>query len=226
MTVSPLWPARLAIALITPVGPLAAAVLRTVLPYDTTDSSDAIAAGVAGHEVAESAVLWLALVAMLTVVPGAISLGVAAAGRRPLLGTAALVLSVAGFSALPVIPDAVALSGVQAGLPLSGVARLIDESQGQPAVLVGGVVFVLGHVLGVVLLGIALWRAGIVPGWAGAVLSVSQPLHFVFAVVAPNHLLDGCAWGLTAVGFAVAARSVLRLSTVDFGAVSGATVRT
>ncbi len=71
-------------------------------------------------------------------------------------------------------------------------------------------IFVIGHIVGVVLLGIALWRGGILPGWARFILAISQPLHLVFAVIAPNQLLDGCAWLLTAIGFALAAVSVPR----------------
>ncbi|MGH3983449.1 MAG: hypothetical protein ACRDST_12380 [Pseudonocardiaceae bacterium] len=63
--------------------------------------------------------------------------------------------------------------------------------------------FVLGHIVRTVLLGIALWR--MVPRWATLALIVSQPLHLVFAVVVPNGLLDAAAWSLTAVGFAATA---------------------
>jgi uncharacterized membrane protein YdfJ with MMPL/SSD domain len=64
-------------------------------------------------------------------------------------------------------------------------------------------VWVIGHILGTVLLGVALWRT--IPVWAALALIVSQPLHLVAAVIVPNHLLDGLAWLLTAVGFAVTA---------------------
>lgn len=57
------------------------------------------------------------------------------------------------------------------------------------------------------LLGVVLWRSGLIPAWAGLLLAISQPLHAIFAVAVPNHVLDGCAWGLTALGFAVAAIS-------------------
>jgi hypothetical protein len=77
-----------------------------------------------------------------------------------------------------------------------------------PAVAVATVVFVAGHIMGTVLLGAALWR--VVPRWAAVALAVSQPLHLVFAVIVPNHLLDAAAWTLTAVGFGVAAITLCR----------------
>jgi hypothetical protein len=56
-----------------------------------------------------------------------------------------------------------------------------------------------------VLLGIALWRGRAVPAWAALMIAVSQILHFIFVVIVPIQALDGLAWGLTALGFAVAA---------------------
>jgi hypothetical protein len=51
----------------------------------------------------------------------------------------------------------------------------------------------------------------VVPRWAATSLIVSQPLHFVVAVVVPNLLLDALAWVLTAIGFAAAAATGLRV---------------
>jgi hypothetical protein len=72
--------------------------------------------------------------------------------------------------------------------------------------------FVVGHIVGLALLGIALWRGRIVPAWAALMIAISQPLHFVFAVIAPVHALDGLAWALTAIGFAAAAVVLMRKS--------------
>jgi hypothetical protein len=201
-------PLRVALALLIPIGPLAVAILRASLPYYTTDSATAVATKIAAHPGAEGAVLWLSLVAMWTLVPGTIAIGIAAARRSPRLGIPALILAVAGFASVPAISvaDHIAVAGTNVDV----TARLLDAVQQQPTITIAGIVFVVGHILGVVLLGIALWRAGILPGWAGALLSVSQPLHLVFAVIAPNHLLDGCAWGLTALGFAIAALNTLQ----------------
>jgi hypothetical protein len=189
---------------------LAVALLRTVLPYSTTDDSADVFAKVAAHLGAESAVLWLGLAAILTAVPGVIAVGLLAVRTSPKLGTTALVLSVAGLTSLyaPLSTDLAADSAARSGLDPADAARLLSEVH--PSTSAAGVVFVLGHVVGLLLLGIALWRGGAVPAWAGAVIAVSQPLHVVFAVVVPNAALDGAAWGLTAIGFAAAARVWLR----------------
>jgi hypothetical protein len=76
--------------------------------------------------------------------------------------------------------------------------------------------FVSAHVIGFLVLGLALWRSRAVPAWAGIAVMVSQPLHVFFALVVPDHLLDGCSWGLAAVGFGVAAAAVLRTSDDDW----------
>jgi hypothetical protein len=88
-------------------------------------------------------------------------------------------------------------------LPPSATGAMIGAIAVLPMVSFASTVFVVGHILGTVLLGVALWRA--IPRWAAAALAVSQPLHLLFAVVVPNHLLDAVAWGLTAVGFTAAA---------------------
>lgn len=213
---------RVALALLIPIGPLAVAILRGILPYSTTDDSAEMAGKVATHQGAQGAVVWLTLVALLTLVPGTIAIGLPAARRAPLLGTLGMVLAVVGFSSLYSvgIGDPLALSAARIGLDPGDTARLLDDVQGLPAISLASVFFVLGHILGVVLLGIALWRVKLIPAWAGLALVVSQPMHAVFAVGVPNAALDALAWGLTAVGFAAAALTITR--SEDAASTSGA----
>lgn len=203
---------RAALALLIPIGPLAVAIVSAILPYFDTDNPATVIAKVAAHQGAEGAGLWLSLLAMATLVPGTIAIGLPAARRCPGLGTTALVVSLVGFAGLPAVAatDQLAMSAARAGTDPTVAAHLLDVLTQQPTISIGTLLFVAGHVIGLLLLGIALWRAGIVPGWAGLLLAVSQPLHVVFAVVMPNRLLDGCVWGLAAIGYAVAARGVLR----------------
>ncbi len=207
---------RRALAVLLPVGPLAVAILRGILPYYTTDSNTVLAARVAAHQGAEQIVLWLTVIAILTLIPAVITAGLMARRGAPRLGTAGLVLSFAGlmFLGSPSIagPDTVALGAARIGMAPGTVGRLLSSIGALGPVSLGSAVFVAGHVIGLILLGIALWRGGVVPAWAGLAIAVSQIGHFVFAALVPNHLLDGCSWGLTAIGFGAVAVALLRQS--------------
>jgi hypothetical protein len=205
---------RLVLAVLLPAGPLAVAILRGLLPYYTTDSNTVLAGKVAAHQGTEQVVLWLTVVAILTLIPGVITAGLMARRGAPRLGTTGLVLSFAGLMFLGSTsiagPDAVALGAARIGMAPGTVGRLLSAVGALGPVSLGSAVFVAGHVIGLFLLGIALWRAGAVPAWAGLAIAISQIGHFVFAALVPNHLLDGCSWGLTAIGFAAVAVALLR----------------
>ena len=200
---------RTALAVLMPIGPLAIAIVRGILPYYTTDSNTVMAAKVAAHQGTETVVIWLTFIALLTLIPGVIALGLLARRRAPRLGTAGLVVSFAAVARLfwsnVAGADTVAMGAARIGTAPGATGALLTSIGGISAIGLGSTVFVIGHILGLLLLGVALWRGRVVPRWAALLLAVSQILHFVFAVIAPNHLLDGCAWGLTAVAFAVAA---------------------
>jgi len=208
---------RRAALLVAPLGPLAIAALRWLLPYDTTDDPTALAERVAASPGAQSAVLWLGLLALVTLPLGVLVVGGIAARVRPVLGTVGAVIAWVGFAMLAFLigPDQIAQAGVDAGQPAGTTAAFLAASTAHPVSAVATVLWVVGHILGTVLLGVALWRT--IPVWAALALIVSQPLHLVFAVVVPNHLLDGLAWLLTAVGFAVTAAVGLRTAPVAGG---------
>ncbi len=83
-------------------------------------------------------------------------------------------------------------------------------SAAHPTIGVATGIFVVGHVVGTVLLGIALVRSGRIPAWAGWAVAVSQPIHFVATVFLGSPQVDFVGWSLTAVGMAVVARELLR----------------
>ena len=195
-----------AAVVIAAAGPLAIAVLRVILPYDTTDDAAATVEKVAAAPAVEGVVLWLTYLALLTLPLGVLIAGRQAMRARPALGAVAAVIAWVGFSSLfasVAIGDYLAQAAPTTGTPHSATAALLDAINALPATSAASTVFVVGHILGGILLGVALWR--VVPVWAAAALAISQPLHLVFAVFFPNHVLDGVAWALTAVGFAAAA---------------------
>jgi hypothetical protein len=210
----PIGPAKRAFILMMPVGPLAIAVVRGVLPYDATDSNVVMARAVATHQHAEMVAIWLTLVALLTLIPAVIALGMLARRHAPRLGTAGLVLAYAAFACLfwssVAGTDSIALGAARIGMRPHTTGALLTSVANVRPIGLGTGIFVFGHILSLVLLALALWRGRAIPAWAAALLGVSQLLHFVFAVIVPDHALDACAWGLTAVAFAVAARAIGR----------------
>ncbi|NUP04211.1 MAG: hypothetical protein HOW59_40420 [Nonomuraea sp.] len=203
---------RHALALLVPLGPLCVAALRTILPYGTDDGSAAVVAAVTAAPGQQTAVIWLGLLAVLAFVPSLLTLGRLAARRAPVLAAFAVVLAVPGYAGIATLTavDAAVLASVDAGLSPADATRLLDSMNALPALATFTGLFVAGHILGTILLAVALWRGGLVPGWAALVLGVSQPLHLATVITGAPKLLDGGAWALTALGFALAAVTLAR----------------
>jgi hypothetical protein len=207
---------RVLAAVLLPIGPLCVAILRFVLPYTTTDSSQDAVRAIAAHQTAQNAVVWLGFVACLTLVPAVIFAGRVVGRRCPRLAATATVLLVLGYISLAWlnVGDAVILYGVRHDL---SPAVLADMYAGvHPAQGVAEGLFVVGHVLGTILLGVGMLRGRVVaPVFAWATI-VAQPIHFVAAVIVGSHALDLCGWGLNVVGFAALSLAVLRLRDDDW----------
>jgi hypothetical protein len=203
---------RLLAAILLPVGPAAVAVLRFVLPYTTADSTEDVVASVQAHQTAQNAVVWLGLLACLTLVPAVIFAGRVVGRRSPRLAGTATVLLVLGYIALAWlnVSDAMLLYGVRHDLSATVLADMYSGIH--PAQTVAEILFVAGHVLGTILLGVGMLRGRVVaPALAWATI-VAQPIHFVAAVIVGSHALDLVGWGLNAVGFAALSVAILRLA--------------
>jgi hypothetical protein len=159
------------------LGPLSIAILRAILPYGSADDAATIAAKIAGQQTAQTVTLWLTLIAMATMVPGVIAVGLLAARHARTLGTWGMALAVAGFSLLWATTsiDFAALAGVQSGIGLDATTKLIDNLNTSPPLTVATIAFVLGHIVGTILIGVALLRARVIPAWAAWALIISQP---------------------------------------------------
>jgi hypothetical protein len=208
---------RLVAAILLPIAPLSVAVLRLIWPAFSASDTKASLDAVAAHPNAQDAVLWLSLLMTLTMVPAMLAAVRLARRRRPVLAmlTAGvnLVAYLAGTTAL-VTPDLLTLVAVRGEQDRSMVVPFIDAVNAHPTISAGLILFVVGHIGGMILLGAALWR--IIPVWASVVLILSQPLHFIAYVVLQVQVLDGLAWGLTALGFTACAFAVARTPDNDW----------
>lgn len=203
-------PAVWAVAALLPVGPLAIGVLRLILPYYTASSSADMVAAVAAHPGRQTAVLWLAYVGVLTLVPGVLVAARVCRDAAPRLTAWALGLAVPGYLSMTMMlgSDDLLWSTHHARLSASDSASVVSAAH--PAVGISLGVFVVGHVIGTVLLGLALLRSGRIPAWAAWAITVSQPIHFIATVVLGSPQVDFVGWALTAVGMAMVAAVVLR----------------
>ena len=193
---------RVAAAVLMPVGPAAIAGVR----YLYTDPS----AGPV-DPTTQPIMLWFGVIGLLTLLPGAYAALKLLRRTTPRLTAWTGVFLVPGYLAMPALlaTDAFAAVAPRLGLdpPVeSGILAALDELA-QLTVL--ALVFVVGHIVGTVLLGVTMIVGRAAPLVVGVLMTVSQPLHLT-AVIIGSPTLDLIAWGLTAVGMGFLAHRVLR----------------
>jgi hypothetical protein len=204
---------RIGAAVLLPIGPLSVAFIRGIMPYQTSGDATETFATAAANQGRLDAVLWVSVLAMLTLVPGALAAGRAAQRRAPVLSLIGLCLLIPGYLTLFFsVDDSLLRALIGSGVEAETATRVLEAQFSLAPVGVAATIFVVGHLLGLIIIGAALWRSGAVPAWAGVAIIVSQPLHLIFAVFVPNNLFDALAWGLAALGMAVAAVGVIRTS--------------
>jgi hypothetical protein len=208
---------RIGAAVLLPLGPLSIAAVRAVLPYSTTDGTATMIEGVAADPDAAAMILWFSLVGMIALVPSCLAAARAAQRRAPVLSLIGVCLAVpafvmlffsAGDALLPVLADGT--------VDTDTAARLAEGFFGLAPVAAATVLFIAGHLIGIMLLGAALWRSHAAPVWAAVAVIASQPLHLIFAVIVPNNLLDALAWALAAAGLLAVSFRVARTPDDDW----------
>jgi hypothetical protein len=101
---------------------------------------------------------------------------------------------------------------VSEGIDVSTAARMADAIGEHPTALLGGLMFILAITVGLLLLGIALWRSRVAPAWMGLALAAGGLTHPFM----PGHVAAGTGLIVAAVGFAGASVALLRMRNDDF----------
>ncbi|NVM98063.1 hypothetical protein [Arthrobacter sp. SDTb3-6] len=108
---------------------------------------------------------------------GAVALAWLAYRRRPWLAAIGGLLGIIGwapFAALAALDDLASVMARQAGQASN--AALLDAFTNDAVMGSYLIIYVICHLVAYVLFGIALWRARIIPAWAGWAMVVSSPL--------------------------------------------------
>jgi hypothetical protein len=210
---------RLLLAVAGPPLALYVAIARFLLPYDMPDTPEMIFNKLIAHPAFSMITMWIGVVLAPTCIAGVVAVGWLSRRRVPILTTIGLILAVVGFTCLAVGNSFGELStALIASHPefdrATGYALAAGLELG-PVLNLTGNLFVFGHLIGTIILGLALWRSHSVPSWAALLLAVSQPIHLA-SVMLGNRPLDLVGWGGTAVGFAAAGWALLRMNNDDF----------
>jgi hypothetical protein len=146
-----------------------------------TDAASFVAAFAAASPVLSQAHLISIIFASYLLFPGLLAMAWLALPRAPWWATGALLFLVLGVfpAAIFAGQDALSYDIAQMGSNpiLLALARQFDRDT---VMSYFNAVFDSGSILGPTLLGIALWRAGVLPTWAALLITISRPLVLLY----------------------------------------------
>jgi hypothetical protein len=207
---------RVLLAVVAPLPALALAAGAFLTPYPFEADAPAALAGAAADQDAMRIVVWLGLLAAMTLAPTTIAVAWVCRRHAPRLTAVGAVLSLAAFGATAALPNGelTALATVHHDLDRTVVVALDEAVWGQPTVVAALLIFLPGMVIGGILLGVALWRSRVAPRWMALALIVSAPLHLAPGL--GNNALAALSWALTAIGYTGASLALLRMDNDAF----------
>lgn len=207
------WRVLLAIVAPLPLLGLGASYVISQIPSDGPFKS--LAAAAAAHHQSTVVAGALGLFFLIGLIPATIALAWCTRRKAPTLTAFGASISMLGFvAALPLLPNDNGLALVTADkhLNVSTITALDKALWAQPVNQVASILFLAGIVIGLPLLGIALWRSRIAPAWMAACLIAGGFTHpFI-----PSHIAQGIGLWLAAIGFIAATRALLRMSNDEF----------
>jgi hypothetical protein len=206
---------RILLAVIAPLPMLAEGIYYLFVPAEGGADFDHTVAAFAGHPQLVDAITWLSSLFVVGLIPATIAVALAARRGAPRLTTWGAAIALTGFMVgFPMLggPFTPAYLTVKHGLDHASMAELQTALEGEPLLAIAGLLFIVGIVFGLGLLGIALWRSRVAPAWMGIALAVGGFTHpFI-----PNHVGQGVGLLIAAVGFAGAGIALIRMRNDDF----------
>lgn len=200
---------RYAAAIILPIPPTCVAIGRLFQTddSDTRRTLDLIAA----NPDRQFSFALLGFIGLLTVVPAFLAAAGLSRRRRPVLTTIALTVNLAGYLgafAMAAIDNLYLIGALLPADQRDVAAIVIDKmwSSGIPGVSTN--LFVLGHVLGAILMGLALRGSIATIGWLAMLLTT--PMHVLAFVVLQMPALDMAAWLLMTLAFVCCAVKIIK----------------
>ncbi|MEV5613719.1 hypothetical protein [Streptomyces sp. NPDC052225] len=207
-------PARTTMAVVALLGPVLFILAFLFEPYGLDADDKGMVRGIAEHTGQMKADLWIWLAASLVLTAAVLVVGVYAMARSPKLGLAATLLFGGAVLLINGTPstDAVTLAGLDKGIDQPALLTLQKGIESLPQLNVAIIGFVAGHVIGSILMGVALLRSRAVPVWAAWAVIVAMPLN-VAGWISGVEALAIVGFAALAVGFGAVGLSIARNGT-------------
>jgi hypothetical protein len=206
---------RLLLAIVAPLPMLCMGIVYVIKPFEGDASVPDTAAVITAQLRLYEVTMWLGLPFLVGLIPAVIALAWVTRRRTPVLTTVGAVWTLFGclsaFSLL-VPDDLLAYLAVTEGLDVATVAALDEAWWALPMTGAAALLFISGIVVGLPLLGIALWRSRVAPRWMAIALIVGGATHPFL----PNHVVAGVGLLVAGIGFAGATRALLRMTNDEF----------
>jgi hypothetical protein len=206
---------RLLLAFVAPIPMAVMGVVYVIRPVEGGAAFTDTVAGVEAHRQLFDVMMWLGLPFLVGLIPAVIAVAWVTRRRAPVLTTVGAVWTLLGcLSAFPLgVPDdLLAYLTVREGLDMATIAALDAAWWVLPPVGGAALLFISGIVVGLPLLGIALWRSRVAPRWMAVALIVGGITHPFL----PNHVIAGIGLLIASVGFAGATVALLRTPNDEF----------
>jgi hypothetical protein len=206
---------RVLLAVIAPLPMLFMGIKYALSPDDGAETFEQTVTLYAQHKDQLELLEWLQVPFLALLVPAAFAVAWVSRRGAPRLTTAGALVALgglcAGFGILPGVPHPAHLT-VRDGLDVGAVSALSTAVEEHPIVQIGGLLFIVGITIGLLLLGLAMWRSGAAPAWMGWALALGGFTHPFM----PGHVAAGIGLMVAAVGFAGASVALLRMRNEDF----------
>ena len=206
---------RVLLAVVAPLPMLAKGIYYLISPVAGDADFDTASRAFAADPGLAETLRMLDVVFCVLLVPAVYAVVWAARRGAPRLTTVGGFLSLtgclAGFGLMGGIATPPYLAAIK-GLDANAMRALEAATENDPIYQVASLLFIAGIVLGLGLLGAALWRSRVVPAWFGIALLLGGATHpFI-----PGSVGQGIGLLVAAVGFAGASVALLRTRNDDF----------
>jgi hypothetical protein len=207
------WRILLAIIVLLPMPAKGVYYMLTPVAGDVT-FEESVTSFEAHRDILE-ALKWFDAVFVVTLIPATIALAWVARRGAPRLTTAGAAIALTGFLVgMPLMGGVMtpALVTVQHDLDFTSMAALDDALHHEPLLGIAALLFIVGIVFGLGLLGGALKRSRAVPAWVGLAVMIGGATHpFI-----PNHIGQGIGLFVAAAGCMGVSVALLRMTNDEF----------